>query len=264
MAANIERFKKDLERLLQTGQQLDAAMVHEVDPTNFMKQITKQLGDKAKAEALVQNLPDFKRDYEGWYSECLALLRQVLPDRPHTFVALYEKPRPRKSLPGYSEYVIEDYMDNLVVTRRIDVKANTASAVPKFRQQLAILSAAERRFTSALFEIRQLVQADLFDSEIDAARELAKHKYLRAAGAIAGVWRNIFTKFAPHTKLRLRKSILALLTLMNFSRQIQSSRFRNGAISRYSLTSGIFATITRLKTQHRSRYPTLSTGQPRF
>ncbi|MGD0839171.1 MAG: hypothetical protein ABSB49_21250 [Polyangia bacterium] len=29
--------------------------------------------------------------------------------------------------------------------------------------------------------------ADLFDSELDAAGELAKHKFLRAAGAVAGV-----------------------------------------------------------------------------
>jgi len=38
-----------------------------------------------------------------------------------------------------------------------------------------------------LFEIRQLVQADLFDSEIGAARELLENKFLRAAGAVAGV-----------------------------------------------------------------------------
>ena len=49
------------------------------------------------------------------------------------------------------------------------------------------MKAAEKRFDSSLFEIRQLVQADLFDSEIDAARELLKNKFVRAAGAIAGV-----------------------------------------------------------------------------
>lgn len=49
------------------------------------------------------------------------------------------------------------------------------------------MKAANRRFESSLFEIRQLVQADLFDGEIGAARELQKNKFLRAAGAIAGV-----------------------------------------------------------------------------
>jgi hypothetical protein len=43
------------------------------------------------------------------------------------------------------------------------------------------------RFESSLFDIRQLVQADVFDSELDAAKELARKKFGRAAGALAGV-----------------------------------------------------------------------------
>lgn len=35
--------------------------------------------------------------------------------------------------------------------------------------------------------LRSLVQADLFDSELDAARELVKNGFFRAAGAVAGV-----------------------------------------------------------------------------
>jgi len=46
---------------------------------------------------------------------------------------------------------------------------------------------SKARFESSLFDIRQLVQADLFDSELDAAKELIKHKFTRAAGALAGV-----------------------------------------------------------------------------
>src|SRR5262249_6722053 len=61
------------------------------------------------------------------------------------------------------------------------------AAIPHFRQQLAILQAVKKRFESSLFDIRQLMQADLFDSEIDTARELAKNGYGRAAGAVAGV-----------------------------------------------------------------------------
>ena len=61
------------------------------------------------------------------------------------------------------------------------------AAIPLFRQQQAILKSVKARFESSLFDIRQLVQADLFDSELDAARELAKNKFTRAAGAFAGV-----------------------------------------------------------------------------
>jgi hypothetical protein len=57
----------------------------------------------------------------------------------------------------------------------------------KLKTQLQILKAVERRFGSSLFKIRQLVQADLFDSELDSARALSKSGFLRGAGAIAGV-----------------------------------------------------------------------------
>jgi hypothetical protein len=50
-----------------------------------------------------------------------------------------------------------------------------------------ILKSAKRRFESTLFDIKQLVQADLFDSELEAANELKKKGFLRGAGAIAGV-----------------------------------------------------------------------------
>src|SRR5262249_27214319 len=61
------------------------------------------------------------------------------------------------------------------------------SAFPQFEQQLEIARSAKQRFASSLFDIRQLVQGDLFDSELDAAEELAKKKFTRAAGALAGV-----------------------------------------------------------------------------
>jgi hypothetical protein len=52
---------------------------------------------------------------------------------------------------------------------------------------MAILQSVKARFKSSLFDIRQLVQADLFDSELDAARELLRQKFTRPAGALAGV-----------------------------------------------------------------------------
>jgi len=49
------------------------------------------------------------------------------------------------------------------------------------------IKVVKERFESSLFDIRQLVQADLFDSELEAAEELAKNRFSRAAGAVAGV-----------------------------------------------------------------------------
>jgi len=67
------------------------------------------------------------------------------------------------------------------------VIADAKAAIPKFKQQLNIVKAVKRRLESSLFDIKQLVQADLFDSELDAAKELNKKGFARGAGAVAGV-----------------------------------------------------------------------------
>jgi len=68
-----------------------------------------------------------------------------------------------------------------------EIAVGPDAAIPQFQQQMAILKSVKERFESSLFDIRQLVQADLFDSELEAAEELAKNRFSRAAGAVAGV-----------------------------------------------------------------------------
>lgn len=68
-----------------------------------------------------------------------------------------------------------------------EIIVDISSAIPRFEQQLNILKSTQNRFSSSLFDIKTLVMADVFDSEIDSARTLLHHKYYRAAGAIAGV-----------------------------------------------------------------------------
>ena len=61
------------------------------------------------------------------------------------------------------------------------------AAFGKFHTQLQILAAGKTRLSDILANIRGLLQSDLFGSELDAARELKRNGYLRAAGAVAGV-----------------------------------------------------------------------------
>ncbi len=186
MAVNVTRFKKDLDRLIEEGLFLEYSMIKSIQgDKNFTDSIKKQLGKDA--DAFLKNIPDFKKGYEAWYSESLALLKQLLPDRVGNFVSFYEKPKSRKDI-THSNYVIQDYLQGLRVTRGWEeVVVDSSSALPQFQQQLAIIKATKIRFESSLFEIKQLVQADLFDSELEAARELSKNKFYRAAGAVAGV-----------------------------------------------------------------------------
>lgn len=74
----------------------------------------------------------------------------------------------------YGNYVIEDYLQGLRVTYSFsgEIKVGTESAIPQFEQQLNILRSIEKRFESTLFDIAQLVQADLFDSELESSKRV--------------------------------------------------------------------------------------------
>jgi hypothetical protein len=185
VALNIERFKKDLNNLQYRGMLLELSMIKEVHGKEELQKQLDAMTEEVR-ESVTKSIPAFHSAYEKWYSECLAILKQLLPDRLESFKKQYEKPKGRKSA-DFESYVIEDYMIGLRVTLGYDVKADRKAAFPKLQNQTAILSAAQARFESSLFEIRQLVQADLFDSEIASARELHKNKFYRAAGAVAGV-----------------------------------------------------------------------------
>ena len=182
MLNNLEKYKKDLEKLIKKGDLLLWNMQYECFPEEFKKAV----GDEA--DEIIKSLPRFRDEYQTWYSEAKVVIKQLLPDRLPDFVRHYEKPGRRREV-SHENYCIEDYLQGLHITLGYEKKkvVSTDSAIPQFQQQLAILKSVSSRFESSLFDIQQLVQADIFDSDLEAARELLKHGFLRSAGAIAGV-----------------------------------------------------------------------------
>jgi uncharacterized protein (UPF0332 family) len=182
MQNNLEKYKKDLEKLTANGELLDMAMQYEC----FPEEVKKALGKNATK--VIKTFPNFNKDYQTWYSEAKVLIKQLLPDRLLDFVRHYEKPKPRKDI-SFENYRIEDYLQGLHITRGWDKQkvVGPEAAIPHFRQQQAILKSLSERFESSLFDIRQLVQADLLDSELLASQELLKKGFIRASGAVAGV-----------------------------------------------------------------------------
>ena len=201
---NIESYKKDLDALISSGDQLHNTMQFECQPEEFQRLAKETVG--AKATEFIEGLPAFREEYQTWYSEAKLLIRQLLPDRLSDFVRHYERPNSRKEV-TYENYTIEDYLQDLTV-KRFDrtIVVGPYAAVPRFRQQLSIVRSIRRRFESSLFDIRRLAQAELFDSELDAAMELAKNKFNRASGVVAGVVleRHLKEVCANH-KVSLRK-----------------------------------------------------------
>ena len=192
MISNLEKYKEDLNKLIADGKKLSMAMKADFSHVDYKENLKKELKDDRKVSEHLKQLPSFKRDYQTWYSEALYLLKQLLSDRIPDFKKLYEKPKNRKNDISCENYVIEDALldfDLIGKTHWGDkvTLATPPTAIPKFEQQLSIIASVKRRFESSLFDIKQLVQADLFDSELEVARELNKKGFIRGAGAIAGV-----------------------------------------------------------------------------
>lgn len=161
MQTNLDKYKKDIKELLKKGEKLLSILT-----TN-------------------ENLQKFRKDYEIWYSESLALIKVVLSDRIEDFQRYYDQ----KGSDSLKKYIT--YTPPRSEGMKLDFDYIPAEEVDYarvlFENQLGIVKAAQRRFESSLFDIKQIVQADLFDSELDAARELNKKGFTRGAGAVAGV-----------------------------------------------------------------------------
>jgi hypothetical protein len=169
---NLDRYKKDLSSLSERGNKLLLSIM-----VNLKRPEVETL-DKDERN----NLPDFRLKFQPWYSEALACVTQLPPDRREDFEGYYKPDRTRRHI-TYANYTISDYLKGV----SIEGDPIGQEAILPFYQQLQILAAVAHRFESSLFDIRALVQADLFDNELDAADEINKKGFQRGAGAIAGV-----------------------------------------------------------------------------
>jgi hypothetical protein len=156
-----EAIHKELDALYKEGAELAVA---------FQKKEEKQ----------------FQYDYQRWYTKALKAVAYLAADRHAEFRGYYEVDPKRKSL-GYGTYVIQDYLKGVVPGgyqhQGFDTRAQMLIC---FFNQLTILNSIAERVDSVLGNIEGELYAELQDSEVAVARQLAKVS-LRAAGALVGV-----------------------------------------------------------------------------
>lgn len=184
MESNFDKIKKDLDQLIDRSLVLNNSACLLADPEAFRRQLRKILkNDEDKVSSVISKMEPFSEIYESWYSESLSVITHLLPSRISDFKSHYEVPRTRKEL-SPSNYTVHDMIQGL---SRVDGSAPLTSGLSRLRSQINILKAARQRFTSTLFDIKKIVQADLLDSEIEVAKLLLTNGFTRAAGAVAGV-----------------------------------------------------------------------------
>jgi len=126
--------------------------------------------------------------YQKWYTPARAAVEQLTPARLEEFEALCQ-PKKRKQM-GYTAYGVQDYL--LGVTFVTDILAGDTAdtrqlALARLMQQVLILKSAHAQLDCLLANAQALIQAEILDSELQAARDLLKSNYYRPAGVLAGV-----------------------------------------------------------------------------
>lgn len=128
----------------------------------------------------------FHYDYQSWYTKALKAVASLAPDRHGEFRSYYEIDPKRKTC-GYGTYVIQDYLKGV---RPVGAHYNNFDPREQVRKcfynQITIFHSINDRVDSVIGNIEGELYAELQDSEIMIARQLAKVSP-RAAGALIGV-----------------------------------------------------------------------------
>lgn len=137
---------------------------------------------ESNGQGACKDLIFFVKNYEPWYTKAYAVIKQLTPDRLVDFSLLYSNPK-RKEL-NVATYCISDAM-RTISHKGLGYGPWTATLC--VLGQVTMLRACFDKFDSKVFDIQTILQADIFDSEIESAKHLFKMGFLRAAGAICGV-----------------------------------------------------------------------------
>ena len=160
---------------------------------NEIKEAIEKLVERGKHTLLLIGNIDssamdrFISEYTVWYSEALPVIRAFLPDRLAELESLYAS----SASVDPSMYSIQDYLTRarslITPSNSTWFKQASEAASAKFLTQISMLDSVRSRLDSILADIKGVLQADLFDSELDAARDLLQNGHLRASGVVAGV-----------------------------------------------------------------------------
>lgn len=213
MATQFEKLKKELGDLDIMGHQLYFSMAKECEQLN---------------EKTIKNIQDagwefvnFCDEYQKWYTKAYRVISQIIPERLAEFETIYKGDPKRKDI-TYMNYSVSDYLVGLQQTNGLkEIIRSPKDAIRKMEIQYKILSSAKERFKSTLFDIKDIVQADIFDSELESANELNKKGFIRAAGAVTGV---VLEKHLAHVcSLHTLKSRKAHPSITEFNQLLKDN-----------------------------------------
>ena len=127
------------------------------------------------------------------------------------FQLLYKNPS-RKEI-NWTNYTVSDALLGM----NIYMGPNKEDAIPRLLQQIGIIKSTKCLLESNIHRIKEILQADIFDSELKSAEELNKKGFYRAAGAICGVIiETHLAKVLSNHNISVNKKNPSINDLMNY------------------------------------------------
>lgn len=160
-----EKIKKEILKLSDDGYDL----------------LKKFLEDKAENNTIILG-----QQYQIWYTKANIVVKEVLPNRYDEFVECYKCSK-RKEI-SYANYSMNDYFLNISISRGgIVLFDSKDAALRKFINQLNIVKSISENIDNVLFNIKNNIEFEVLDNELDSSKKLLKKGFLRSAGALCGV-----------------------------------------------------------------------------
>lgn len=183
--SSIKKINDDFNQLKDKG----LFMLKDFEFRRYTPEMVDKLSiEEKKQKKAIENI--FEKEYQSWFTESQILVKQLIPLRLIEFTELYIGDGKRKSITQDS-YNIQDWLKGSRVGEDFmtgkKIFDEFAVVFMNFHTQFGILLSLETRFNSSLFEINTVLQADIFDSELESSKELCKKGFYRASGAICGV-----------------------------------------------------------------------------
>lgn len=127
----------------------------------------------------------FRVDYQSRYHHVSLYVKEFWPERLKEFNEFYDTNKNRKEL-NFLNYTIKDYI-LWYSTNIISYERFVSTVYNKYEQQYSIFKNIWESIDSKIVNIRDLIHADLLESQIDEAKVLLKNWYQRASWAICWV-----------------------------------------------------------------------------
>ena len=171
-----EKIEKEIEDLAKQGINLYFS-VFKIDPEG--------LAELKKIKVDIDSLPNFEVDYEDWYTKSYRLVQNVAPYRLNDFVSLYKLENIKN--PSSHNYRIANAILGQVWSQGSRIIAKPVNVAQKVKMQAEIVGSLKSLINDYFYNLEIELESNIFDSELDSAKELLKKKFLRPSGVICGV-----------------------------------------------------------------------------